>query len=168
MAKQDVELKFSLIDGVSRGLAQIQQGVSGLGASLVKVNAAAELTGRAFGALGSIAGAFGDAVSGAASVEDALKRVSIITKATTEEQAALQQAVSDAVATTRFSAEEAAGALVLMAEDGFSASEAVKQLGTVTCRACGREQDGAAGDAVRPEPAVPRPPQRPAQPVQQA
>ena len=131
MAKQDVELKFSLIDGVSRGLAQIQQGVSGLGASLVKVNAAAELTGRAFGALGSIAGAFGDAVSGAASVEDALKRVSIITKATTEEQSALQQAVSDAVATTRFSAEEAAGALVLMAEDGFSASEAVKQLGTV-------------------------------------
>ena len=131
MAKQDVELKFSLIDGVSRGLAQIQQGVSGLGASLVKVNAAAELTGRAFGALGSIAGAFGDAVSGAASVEDALKRVSIITKATTEEQAALQQAVSDAVATTRFGAEEAAGALVLMAEDGFSASEAVKQLGTV-------------------------------------
>lgn len=131
MAKQDVELKFSLIDGVSRGLAQIQQGVSGLGASLVKVNAAADLTGKAFGALGSIAGAFGDAVSGAASVEDALKRVSIITRATTQEQSALQQAVSDAVATTRFTAEEAAGALVLMAEDGFTASEAVKQLGTV-------------------------------------
>jgi TP901 family phage tail tape measure protein len=131
VAKQDVELKFSLIDGVSRGLAQIQQGVSGLGASLVKVNAAAELTGRAFGALGSIAGAFGDAVSGAASVEDALRRVSIITRATTDEQSALQQAVSDAVATTRFSAEEAAGALVLMAEDGFTASQAVQQLGTV-------------------------------------
>lgn len=51
MAKQDVELQFKLIDGVSRGLAEIQKGVSGLGASLVKINAAADLTGKAFGAL---------------------------------------------------------------------------------------------------------------------
>ena len=131
MAKQDVELKFSLIDGVSRGLAEIQKGVSGLGASLVKINAAAELTGKAFGAIGDVAGAFGDAVTGAASVEDALTRVNTITNATVEEQKALQDAVRGAVEGTRFSAEEAAGALVLLAEDGFSAKEAVDQLGSV-------------------------------------
>ena len=131
MAKQDVELQFKLIDGVSRGLAEIQKGVSGLGASLVKINAAAELTGKAFGAIGDVAGAFGDAVVGAASVEDALTRVNSITNATVEEQKALQDAVRGAVEGTRFSAEEAAGALVLLAEDGFSAKEAVDQLGSV-------------------------------------
>ncbi len=131
MAKQDVELKFSLIDGVSRSLGEIQKGVSGLGASLVKINAAAELTGKAFGAISSVAGAFGDAITGAASVEDALTRVNTITKATVEEQKALQDAVRGAVEGTRFSAEEAAGALVLLAEDGFSAKEAVDQLGSV-------------------------------------
>lgn len=131
MAKQDVELKFSLIDGVSRSLGEIQKGVTGLGASMVKINAAAELTGKAFGAISSVAGAFGDAVTGAASVEDALTRVNSITNATVEEQKALQDAVRGAVEGTRFSAEEAAGALVLLAEDGFSAKEAVDQLGSV-------------------------------------
>jgi len=131
VAKQDVELKFSLIDGVSRSLAAIQQGVSGLGASLVKINAAAELTGKAFGAISDVAGAFGSAITGAASVEDALTRVNTITQATVEEQKALQDAVRGAVEGTRFSAEEAAGALVLLAEDGFSAKEAVDQLGSV-------------------------------------
>ncbi len=131
MAKQDVELQFKLIDGVSKGLASIQQGVNGLGASLVKINAAAELTGKAFGAIGDVAGAFGGAITGAASVEDALTRVNTITQATVEEQKALQDAVRGAVEGTRFSAEEAAGALVLLAEDGFSAKEAVDQLGSV-------------------------------------
>jgi TP901 family phage tail tape measure protein len=131
VAKQDVELQFKLIDGVSKGLASIQQGVTGLGASLVKVNQAAELTGKAFGAISSVAGAFGDAIQGAATVEDALTRVNTITRATVEEQAALQEAVRGAVDGTRFSAEEAAGALVLLAEDGFSAKEAVDQLGSV-------------------------------------
>ena len=144
MAKQDVELKFSLIDGVSRSLAAIQQGVSGLGASLVKINAAAELTGKAFGAIGDVAGAFGDAVVGAASVEDALTRVNSITNATVEEQKALQDAVRGAVEGTRFSAEEAAGALVLLAEDGFSAKEAVDQLGSVLQFAQANAQSAAA------------------------
>lgn len=144
MAKQDVELQFKLIDGVSRGLAEIQKGVSGLGASLVKINAAAELTGKAFGAISSVAGAFGDAVTGAASVEDALTRVNTITAATVEEQKALQDAVRGAVEGTRFSAEEAAGALVLLAEDGFSAKEAVDQLGSVLQFAQANAQSAAA------------------------
>ena len=144
MARQDVELKFSLIDGVSRNLGEIQKGVTGLGASLVKINAAAELTGKAFGAIGDVAGAFGDAITGAASVEDALTRVNSITNATVEEQKALQDAVRGAVEGTRFSAEEAAGALVLLAEDGFSASEAVDQLGSVLQFAQANAQSAAA------------------------
>ena len=131
MAKQDVELQFRLIDGVTKSLTQIQKGVTGLGASISSVNQAAELTSKAFGAIAGAASAIGGAVSSAASVEDALVRVSDITKATTEEQAALQQAIRDAVDSTRFSAEEAAGALVLLSEDGFSASQAVDELGRV-------------------------------------
>ena len=86
MAKQDVELRFSLIDGVTRNLAAIQQGVAGLGASIVKVNGAVELTGRAFGALSSAAQAIGGAVQGVADYQTAMARVNQITQATAEEQ----------------------------------------------------------------------------------
>lgn len=143
MARQDVELQFRLIDGVTRGLAAIEQGVSGLGASITKVNQAVELTGRAFGALQAVGGAIAGVVNDVASVEDALARVNSITQATAEEQVALQRAVDEAVQTTRFSAQEAAGALVLLAEDGFSASDAVQQLGTVLAFAQANAQSAA-------------------------
>jgi TP901 family phage tail tape measure protein len=128
---RDETIKLSLIDGVTKNLTAIRQGVTGLGASIVTLNQAAELTGKAFGALGAIAGKFGDAVSSTASVEDALTRVYDITKATAAEQTGLQAAIRDAVDTTRFSVEEAAGALLLMSEDGFSASQAIDELGRV-------------------------------------
>jgi len=147
MAKQDVNLQFSLIDGVTRSLTAIQQGVTGLGASIVKVNQAAELTGRAFNALGSVAGVLGSAVSGAASVEDALARISIRTQGTIEEQQALQAAIQAAVQGTRFSAEEAANALLLLVEDGASASEAIDALGSVLGYAQANAQSAAQATA---------------------
>lgn len=147
MAKRDVKLQFSLVDGVTRSLTAIQQGVAGLGASIVKVNQAAELTGRVFGALGAVAGALGGAVSGAASVEDALARISIRTQGTIEEQEALQAAIQAAVQGTRFSAEEAANALLLLVEDGASASEAIDALGSVLGYAQANAQSAAQATA---------------------
>lgn len=126
--KQDVDLKFTLIDQVTKSLGAIQKSVSDVGTTLTKVNQAAELAGKAFNFAAGAAAKIGDAVSGAAALEDALARVGVRTNATTEQQIALQQAVESAVGATTFSAQEAAAALALLAEDGFSANDAAAQL----------------------------------------
>ena len=141
MAKQDVELKFSLIDGVTRSLTSIQKGVTGLGASIISVNQAAELTGKAFGLLAGAASAIGESVTGAADLETALSRVADITKATADEQVRLRESVNRAVVDVGASAEDASRALVMMAEDGFSAQEAIDNLSTVLAYAKGNAQD---------------------------
>lgn len=140
---RDETIKLSLIDGVTRSLASIQQGVSGVGAQLSKLNQAAELASKGFAAIGSAAAAVGGAVQGAADLESALSRVADITRATAEEQVALQQAVQNAVSTVGVGADQAAQALVLMAEDGFSASEAIGSLNTVLAYAKANAQDAA-------------------------
>lgn len=140
---RDETIKLSLIDGVTKSLTAIQKGVGGVGAELAKLNQVAELAGKGFAALGNIAGGIGDAVAGVADLETALARVVDITQATTEEQVALQQAVRDAATEVGVTAEQAAGALVLMAEDGFSASEAVSSLSTVLSFAKANAQDAA-------------------------
>ena len=140
---RDETIKLSLIDGVTRTLGQIQQGVSGVGASLTKLNQGAELAAKAFGLIGSAASSIGNAVQGAADIESALARVSDITQATAAEQVALQEAVQAAVSTLGVSADQAAAALVLMAEDGFSATEAVGSLNTVLAFAKANAQDAA-------------------------
>lgn len=140
---RDETIKLSLIDGVTKSLTAIQKGVGGVGAELAKLNQVAELAGKGFAALGNIAGGIGDAVSSVADLETALARVVDITQATTEEQVALQQAVRDAATEVGVTADQAAGALVLMAEDGFSASEAVASLNTVLSYAKANAQDAA-------------------------
>ncbi|MGK3946304.1 hypothetical protein ABK046_49120, partial [Streptomyces caeruleatus] len=75
MAKQDVELQFRLIDGVTKSLTAIQQGVSGLGASLVKLNSAADLAGKGIDLVVSAAKGIGGAVAGAADFEEAMRRI---------------------------------------------------------------------------------------------
>lgn len=140
---RDETIKLSLIDGVTRTLGQIREGVSGVGASLTKLNQGAELAAKGFAALGSVASGIGDSVSAVADLELALARVSDITQATTAEQAALQQAVSDAATQVGVTADQAANALLLMAEDGFSASDAVGSLNAVLSFAKANAQDAA-------------------------
>lgn len=140
---RDETIKLSLIDGVTKSLTAIQKGVGGVGAELAKLNQVAELAGKGFAILGNVAGGIGDAVAGVADLETALARVVDITQATTEEQAALQQAVRDAATEIGVTADQAGAALVLMAEDGFSASEAVASLGTVLSYAKANAQDAA-------------------------
>ena len=43
MARRKEELELSLIDNFTRGLKSIDRGVNGLGASILKINAAGEL-----------------------------------------------------------------------------------------------------------------------------
>ena len=109
---RDETIKLSLIDGVTKSLGQIRDGVSGVGAQLAKLNQVADLAGKAFGLVGSAVSAIGSNVQGVADLELALARVSDITQATTAEQAALQQAVSDAATQVGVTADQAANALL--------------------------------------------------------
>lgn len=140
---RDETIKLSLIDGVSKNLTQIQQGVTGVGASLAKLNQSAELAAKGFGLIAGAVDGLTGLVKAAGGVELAMARVSDITQATTEEQVALQKAVESAAVTVGVSADQAAGALLLMAEDGFSASEAVGSLNTVLQFAKANAQDAA-------------------------
>lgn len=143
MATRDETIKLSLIDGVTKNLTAIQKGVSGVGAELAKLNQVAELAGKGFEILaGAVEGVSG-AVVAVGDLESALARVADITSATADEQVALQEAVDNAVSAVGVSAESAAGALLLMAEDGFTAAEAVSQLNTVLSYAKANAQDAA-------------------------
>lgn len=143
MARTDTQIRVSLIDGVTRSLTEIQRGVTGLGASIAKVNQAAELTGRAFGVLGSALGGIADAASAVGGVEDALTRVATVTRATAAEQTLLSKAIDDALTNTRFGADEASNALLLLAKDGLSATEAAQNLGDVLAYAQANAQSAA-------------------------
>lgn len=131
MAQTDTKIRVSLIDGVTRSLTEIQRGVTGLGASIAKVNQAAELTGRAFGVLGSALGSITGAVESVGGLEDAMTRVATQTRATTAEQKILSEAIRAALTDTRFGADEAGAALLTLAKDGQTATESAQNLGTV-------------------------------------
>lgn len=130
MARTDTSLRFNLVDGVTRVLRSIGSGLSTLNEQFANLNQTTELFGKGISAISSGFG-FGPALVEAGQLEDILARVNSITAATTEQQVALQAAVIKASQDTRFTAEEAAGALALLAEDGLSATESIQQLGTV-------------------------------------
>jgi len=125
---RDETIKLSLIDGVTRTLGQIREGVSGVGASLVKLNQGAELAAKGFGAVASAASAIGGAVQGAADLESALAALQAVTGASAAEFATLREAAISASERTRFTAIEAAEGLTELARAGLSAKEAVDVL----------------------------------------
>ncbi len=131
MAKTVHEEEYRLIDKVSAGFATIANGVKGLSNRFTELNQATELAGKGIGLVVSAAKGIGDAVGGAADYEEAMRRVSIRTQATADEQVQLQQAVRDAADAVGATAEEAAAALLNMANDGYSARDAIDNLGTV-------------------------------------
>ena len=85
MAKEDIALRLSLIDGVSRSIADIRKNVNDLGASIVKVNAAAELTGKAFDAIKTAGGFLADQVTSVGNFEQSLAALQAVTGASAEE-----------------------------------------------------------------------------------
>lgn len=131
MAKTIHEEEYRLIDKVTAGFANIAVGLKGLSRSFTELNQAAELAGKGINFVKTAAAGIGSAVQGAADYEEAMRRVSIITQATAEEQVQLQEAVRLAAGTVGATADEASAALLTMARDGFSAREAIDNLGTV-------------------------------------
>ena len=84
MAKSNVELKFSLKDGVSSGLGKISKGIGDVDAKLGKVAITAGLATAALALVGAGAG-IAAGISAAADLESAIARAGQATGATTEQ-----------------------------------------------------------------------------------
>lgn len=138
MAKTVHEEEYRLIDRVSAGFANIADGLKGLKTRFTELNQGAELASKGIALVRDGAESIGDTVSGAANLEEALRRVSIRTRATADEQVELQAAVRAAADTVGATADEAAAALLNMANDGYSARDAIDNLGTVLAYAKGQ------------------------------
>ncbi len=89
MATRNEEVKLSLIDNVSKGLEEIGKSVTGIGASFVKLNAAAQLAAQGIGLLTSAGQAFQGIIKGAADAEFQLAGLQAALGATPEELAKL-------------------------------------------------------------------------------
>lgn len=130
MAKKDVELRFTIKDGVSSGLAKIGQGVDSLNTKLGAVAVKAGAATAALAAVGTAAG-IGAGVAAAAEFEQAIARAGQATSATTEQLAAMGDAARAASSATGATANEAAQALEALGRAGLDSQAAIAALGPV-------------------------------------
>jgi TP901 family phage tail tape measure protein len=144
MAREVNEQEFRLIDRVSAGLQTIAGGIGRLRTGLTELNQGAELAAKGIGLVRSAAESIGGAVQGVADYQTAMARVNQITQATAEEQKALAAAVQSAQVELGVSADVSANALLKLARDGASATEAVNALGGVLAYAKANAQDAGA------------------------
>ena len=91
MAKQNVELKFSIKDGVSSGLAKIGKGIDSVNLSLGKTAVAAGAATAALAAVGAGAGIVAG-ISSASEFEQAIARAGQAAGATGEQLATMGEA----------------------------------------------------------------------------
>lgn len=130
MAKQSVELKFSIVDGVSSGLAKIGKGVDSLNTKLGAVAVKAGAATAALAAVGLGAGIAAGVVA-AAEFEQAITRAGQATGATAEQLAAMGEAARAASSETGATANEAAQALEALGRAGLDTQSAIAALGPV-------------------------------------
>lgn len=147
MAREVNEQEFRLIDRVSSGLQTIAGGIGRLRTGLTELNQGAELAAKGIGLVRSAAESIGGAVQGVADYQTAMARVNEATKATAEEQKALSDAVKSAAIDIGVTAEVSSNILLNMARDGFTAQEAVDQLGIALNYAKANAQDAAGATA---------------------
>lgn len=127
MARQDVELKFSLRDGVSAGLKDIQKGVSSVAAQLGRTVVAAGAASAAIATIGAGA-AIKEGIAAAGAFEQAIVRAGQATNATTGELEAMSKAALQASSDTGTTAADAAKGLETLGRAGLSASESIAAL----------------------------------------
>ena len=127
MAKKDVELRFSLRDGVSAGLKSIQGAVGGIADSINKVGPAAIAAGAALATVG-IGAALTQGVQDAAAFEQQLARIGATAGLTAEELAQVKAAIEAAAAGSTATITETAAAFQTLAAEGLSASQAISAL----------------------------------------
>ena len=77
MATREEAVRFSLIDNVTKGLIKIQDSVTGVGASLVKLNAAAQLAATGIQAVSNVGASFNNLIKGASDAQFQLSLIHI-------------------------------------------------------------------------------------------
>lgn len=127
MAKKDVELRFSIRDGVSAGLKSIQGAVNEVGASINKLGPAAIAAGAALAGVG-IGAALTQGVQDAAAFESQLARIGATAGLTAEQLAQVKTAIEQAAAGSTATIGETAAAFQTLAAEGLSAGEAIAAL----------------------------------------
>jgi hypothetical protein len=127
VAKQNVELKFSIKDGVSSGLAKIGKGIDSVNLSLGKTAVAAGAATAALAAVGAGAGIVAG-ISAASEFEQAIARAGQAAGATGEQLAAMGEAARAASSATGATATEAAQALEALGRAGLNSKDAIAAL----------------------------------------
>lgn len=142
MAQREEAIRLSLIDNVTKQLTAIGQSVSGVGAQLVKLNAAAQLAATGVSALAGAASAFQGVIKGAADAEFQLAGLQAALGATPEQLAKLDaeaRRVSETLGL--FTKTEALDALGGLGKAGLDAEQALKALVPVINLAVGGAVD---------------------------
>lgn len=127
MAKQNVELKFSIKDGVSSGLAKIGKGVDTLNTKLGSVVGKATAATAALAAIG-LGASLTQGVQDAAAFDAQLARIAATAGLTADELAQVKSAIEGAAAGSTATISETAAAFQTLAAEGLSASEAIAAL----------------------------------------
>jgi trimeric autotransporter adhesin len=129
MAKRPVEVEFKLIDGVSKGLASISNGISGVGNALTSVKGLAVQAAAAFG-LFKIGSAFAEGVTAAATFEQSLDKISAKTGVTGEALQSLGADIRRIAQDASKTGADGAAAFERLTAEGLSAADALTQLPT--------------------------------------
>lgn len=141
---RDETIKLSLIDGVTKNLENIREGVAGVGAQITKLNQAAELASKGFGLIGTAAASIGDSVQDVAGLETSLAIIRERTQATAAEMDALRAAIISATSDGRASIEVAGQTLATLTKEGLNATQAIQSLGPVLAFAAANGADASA------------------------
>jgi TP901 family phage tail tape measure protein len=129
MATREEAIRLSLIDNVTKQLAAIGQSISGVGAQLVKLNAAAQLAATGINAISGAATAFQGVIKGASDAQFQLAGLQAALGATPEELAKLDaeaKRVSETLGL--FTKTEVLDALGGLGRAGLNAADALKAL----------------------------------------
>jgi len=130
MAREIQETEYRLIDKVTEGFRGIAKTLKGLSGSFTELNQAAELASKGIGLVTGAAAGIVDAVKVAGDYEEAMRLVEVRTKATAEEQVALQAAVEAAAKELGTAPQVAVEALRTLADETGNASDSANNLGT--------------------------------------
>ena len=142
MATREEAVRFSLIDNVTKGLIKIQDSVTGVGASLVKLNAAAQLAATGIQAVSNVGASFNNLIKGASDAQFQLAGLQAALGATPEELAKLDaeaKRVSETLGL--FTKTDVLNALGDLGRAGLSATQAMEALTPVLNLATGGQVD---------------------------
>lgn len=127
MAKRNVEVEFSLIDGVSKGLGKIDKALGGVGKKLLEISPAAAAAAAAVGAI-AIGAVLAKGVKEAAAFEVALDQISAKTGITGDALAQLGDQIKAIAQDASRTGDEGAAAFEKFTSEGFNAVDALAQL----------------------------------------